>query len=103
MLDNFMGKMQEAQAQMEEAKKRMDSVYVDAEAEGGLVKVTATANKKITEVKISAEIADDKEAIEDLMIIAVNRAIEKAEEVHTLEMQKVAAQSMGGFPGMGGF
>ena len=33
MFGDFMGKMQEAQKQMEETKKRLDGVYVDAEAE----------------------------------------------------------------------
>lgn len=97
MLDDLMGKMQQAQVEMEEAKTRMDSVFVEAEAEGGLVKVKATANKQIAEISISDEIVGDKEAIEDLLLVAMNRVLEQADQVHTAEMQKIAAQSMGGF------
>lgn len=97
MLDDLMGKMQQAQVEMEQAKTRMDNVFVDAEVEGGLVKVRATANKQITEISISDDIVGDKEAIEDLLLVAMNRVLEQAEEVNAAEMQKIAAQSMGGF------
>ena len=50
---DFMGKMQEAQKQMEETKKQLSNIYVDAEAEGGLVKVTSDCNLKITNIEIS--------------------------------------------------
>ena len=100
MMD-FMGKMKEAQKQMEETKKKLSDIYVEAEAEGGLVKVTSDCNLKITNIEISAELlkAEDKSEIEDLVIVAVNKAIEKAKATQETEMSKVA---QGMLPNLGG-
>lgn len=95
MLDQLMSQMQE---QTKEVEKKLDSIVVTGEAENGLVKVSSTGNKRIVNIEISDEIAGDKEAIEDLVIVAVNRAIKKAEEVHEKEMGSIA---QGMLPGMG--
>ncbi len=99
MLGDFMGKMQEAQQQMEETKKRLDGVYVDAEVENGLVKVTANANMKLSNISIADELLNNKEDLEDLVILAVNKVMEKAKEVQEVEMSKVA---QGMLPNLGG-
>jgi len=95
-----MGKMQEAQQKMEETKKRLDGVYVDTEIENGAIKVTATANMKITNISISDDLkTGDKEAIEDLVIVAINKVLEQAKSVQEAEMAKVA---QGAMPNIGG-
>jgi hypothetical protein len=101
MFGDLMGKMQEAQKQMEALKSRLNDVYVDAESNGGIIKVTANGNKKITDITIDSDYITtcDKDELEDLLIIAVNRAIEKAEKVNESEMQGVARGMM---PGLGG-
>lgn len=98
---DFMGKMQEAQKQMEEAKKQLSDKFVDAEVEGGLVKVTADCNQKITNLEISEELlkSEDKSEIEDLVLVAINKALEKAKATSEAEMAKVAQNMM---PNMGG-
>lgn len=101
MMGDFMGKMQEAQKQMEETKKRMDGVYVDVEVEGGAVKATASANLKITNISISDELLakNDKEGLEDLIIVAINKVLAEAKQVQEIEMSKVAQGMM---PSLGG-
>ena len=101
MVGDLMGKMQEAQQQMEETKKRLDRVSVDTEVENGLVKATATANLKITNISISDELLakNDKEELEDLIIMAVNKVLEEAKQVQEVEMSKVA---QGMLPNLGG-
>lgn len=98
MFGNMMGKLQEMQQKSEEIKKRLETISVHSEAEG-LVKVVANGNKKITSIEFDESIIKegDKEQIEDLCILAVNRAIEKADEVFQSEMQGVAK---GMLPGM---
>ncbi len=92
MLDDLMGKMNEAQQKMDETKKRLDGITVSADAEGGMVKVTANGNKKILNIDIQQDLIDDgdKEAVEDLVLVAINRALEKAENLYETEMQNVA-------------
>ncbi len=94
--------LKQAQQQSEDVKKRLENVFVEAESEGGMVKVTANGNKKITQISISPALVEekDKEAIEELVLIAVNRAMEKAEKVFESEMQSVA---MGILPNLKGF
>lgn len=99
MFGDMMGKLQEMKQKSEEVKKRLDTISVTAEAENGLVKVVCTANKKVQSIEIADELINnpDKEQIEDLMILAINRAIEKAEKVSEAEMAGVARGMM---PGM---
>jgi nucleoid-associated protein EbfC len=101
MLGDFMGKMKEAQKQMEETKKQLSNIFVDAEVEDGLVKVKADCNLKIVNIDISDQLfqSKDKSEIEDLIIVAINKAIEKAKETQDLEMSKVA---QGMLPNLGG-
>ncbi len=96
-----MGKIQEAQKQMEETKKQLSNIFVDAEVEGGLIKVKADCNLKIVNIDISDQLlqSKDKSEIEDLIIVAINKALEKAKETQEVEMSKVA---QGMLPNLGG-
>ena len=98
MFDKLMSQMQ---TQTEEAKKKLDSIFVKAEAEKGLIKVTATGNRVITNIEISDEIIGDKEAVEDLMLVAVNRVLEKATEIQENEMGAVANNMLPDIGGLG--
>ena len=95
MFDNLMSQMQE---QANEIKKKLDNTVVEGEAENGLVKVKATGNKKILSIEISDDLADDKDAVEDLVIVAVNKALKKADEIAAKETGDLA---QGMLPNMG--
>ena len=98
-MGDIMGKMQEMKQKSEEVKKRLDTISVNGEAEGGKVNVICTGNRKITSIQISDELfaENDKEQIEDLTIMAINRALEKAEKVSEAEMAGVAKGMLPGF------
>lgn len=91
-MGDMMGKMQEMKQKSEEVKARLDTISVNADVENGAVKVICTGNRKITSIQISEELmqAGDKEQIEDLTVLAINRALEKAEKVNETEMAGVA-------------
>lgn len=99
MADMF-GKMMDMQRKMAEAKETLAGKSVSAEAGGGMVKVTANGNQRITSIKIEKEVVDaeDVELLEDLVIAGVNKALEEAAELAKEEMARAA----GGFlpPGM---
>jgi len=96
----MMGKLKETQQKMEETKKRLDSVLIDEQSSDGLLKVTITANRKIKSVTIDDSLLEDKEQLEDYMIIVMNKAIEKATKVNEAELDAVAKMDMPMIPGM---
>lgn len=91
-------KIMQAQQKAEEIKKRLDSVSVTGQAEGGKIKVTATANKHITAIDIHPDLLQisAKDELEELMAIAVNKAIEQAENISQTEMQAATRDMFGG-------
>lgn len=92
MFGDMMGKLQEMQQKMEESKKRLETVYVDAESPNGKVKVTLTGNKKVKSIYISPELLQqsDAEELEDHLVIAINKGLESAEKVWESEMRGMA-------------
>ncbi|MEZ7497780.1 YbaB/EbfC family nucleoid-associated protein [Flavobacterium sp. Arc3] len=99
-LMGMMGKLKETQQKMEETKKRLDTVLVDEQSTDGLLKVTITANRKIKSITIADDLLQDKEQLEDYMILVMNKAIEKATKVNEAELDAVAKMDMPMIPGM---
>jgi len=97
MFGDMMGKLQAMQAEMEKSKLRLNDITVVGEAENGLVTIEMTGNRVVKSVKISDDIINDKEALEDLTMLAFNRALEKADNVNNTEVQGAAK---GFIPGM---
>jgi len=97
-------KLMAAQQKAEEIKKRLDTVSVFAEVEGGAIKVTATANKAITAIEINEDFfkGADKEELEELLLTAVNKVLQQAEDVSANEMQSATKDMLGGLGGMFG-
>jgi DNA-binding protein YbaB len=96
----MMGKLKETQQKMEETKKRLDTVLVDEQSTDGLLKVTITANRTIKSVTIADDLLQDKEQLEDYMILVMNKAIIKASRVNETELDAVAKMDMPMMPGM---
>jgi DNA-binding protein YbaB len=96
-------KLMAAQGMAEEVKKRLDTISVFGEVEGGAIKVTATGNKLITAVEIADEFYEnaDKEEVEELLQAAVNKALAQAEQVSAVEMQAATKEMLGGLGGLG--
>ena len=96
----MMGKLKETQQKMEEAKNKLNNVLVDEQSSDGLLQVTLTANREIKNFKISDELLQDKEMLEDYLVTVLNKAIEKATNVHETELAAVAKEGMPNIPGM---
>lgn len=93
-----------AQQKAEEIKRRLDTVSVYGEVENGAIKVTATANKTITALAIDPEFAEENgiEALEELIVTAINKALSQADLVSAAEMQHATKDMLGGLGGMFG-
>ncbi|MFC4818192.1 MULTISPECIES: YbaB/EbfC family nucleoid-associated protein [unclassified Flavobacterium] len=98
----MMGKLKETQQKIEDTKKRLDTVLVDEQSNDGLLKVTLTANRTIRNVSIDTSLLEDKEQLEDYLVLVLNKAIAKATAVNEAELGAVAKDGMPNIPGMDG-
>ncbi|MDB5116148.1 MAG: YbaB/EbfC family DNA-binding protein [Mucilaginibacter sp.] len=94
----------EAQQKAGEIKKRLDAITVTGSVEGGKISVSANANKIIQSITIEPEFFKDadKDELEELLVTAINKAMEQADNVSQSEMAAVTKDMFGGLGGMFG-
>lgn len=96
----MMSKIKDTQKKVEETKIRLESVLIDEKSSDGLLSVTITANRTIKNIAIDPSLLEDKEQLEDYLILTINNAIEKATSVHETEIAAVAKEGMPNIPGL---
>ena len=96
----MMGKLQETQQKIEETKAKLDTVLIDEESADGLLKVTVTANREVKSIAVADSLLEDKEMLEDYLVLVLNKAIEKAGKVHEDEVADAAKMNMPNIAGM---
>lgn len=99
-MQGMMAKLKEAQAKIEETKIRLNTIMVDGDSGNGAVVVTVTANREVKNIAIDDALLEDKEALEDYLIIALNKAIKKANDINEAELAAAAKDGMPNIPGM---
>jgi DNA-binding YbaB/EbfC family protein len=93
-------KLGAAKEMAESVKVKLETITVMGEAGSGKVKVSANGNRKIQGVQISDDLLnpENKEELEDLLTVAINRALATAENVSESEMRAMMSTMM---PGLG--
>lgn len=88
--------MKIAQDMSKKMEEQMDSVEVEGNAGGGMVKIMMNGHKNVLSVEISKEVVDpeDVEMLQDLVTAAFNDALTKVDE----ELK----DNLGGMPGLPG-
>ncbi|WP_420601477.1 YbaB/EbfC family nucleoid-associated protein [Flagellimonas sp.] len=99
-LMGMMGKLKETQEKVKATKERLNSVLIDESSSDGQIKVTITANREIKSIAIDDALLQDKEQLEDYLVLTLNKAIEKATNVNETELAAVAKEGMPNIPGM---
>jgi DNA-binding YbaB/EbfC family protein len=87
----LMAQVKKMQAEMTKAQEELANTVVTGEAAGGTVKVEITCDQRVKSVKIGAEAVDpeDVETLEDLIVVAVNDALSKANDASQKRMSSV--------------
>ena len=90
---NMLKHAQQLQARFAHAQEALEAERVQASAGGGVVKVVATGKQMIESIEISPDAVDpdDVELLQDLVLTAVNDALNKSQEL--------AAQRLGALTG----
>src|SRR5512140_2836127 len=79
----MMGQIQRLQEQLAQAQAQLAEETVTASAGGGAIKVTMTGDQKCRSVEISAELLKeaDAEMLQDLVLAAVNMALDQSRQL----------------------
>ena len=97
-MNNMMKQFKKAQENMQKKQEEIEATIL--EVDKGMVKVEITGKKEIKSITIDPEVVDkdDVEMLEDLIMVAVNEAIAKADELMNSEMGKLTGGL--GIPGL---
>ena len=89
----MMKQIQQLQARIAQAQKQLEETVVEASAGGGAVKVVMNAQPQIISISVEPEVVDpnDVPMLQDLIVVAINEALEKA--------RRSQAQQMAGLTG----
>ena len=81
------------QQQLADAQNNLGETEVSASAGGGMVRVTATADMRLTSLSINPEAVDpdDIDMLEDLILTAVNAVLAKANDVANSQVANITS------------
>lgn len=99
-MNQLMKQAQKMQKKMEETQKQLEETIYEAQAGGGVVKVQVSGKKELVSVSLAEEVVDpdDIEMLEDLIIVAVNDALQKMSDDAEAKMGSVTGGLGGGMP-----
>ena len=92
----MMQQIQRLQQQLAEAQERLAQETVTVTAGGGAIKIVMTGDQKCQSVEITPDLLKDADAemLQDLVLAAVNQALEASRELQ----QKLMGPLAGGLP-----
>ena len=88
---NLFKQAQKVQEELEKVQEALEDMTVEASSGGGIVTVTANGKQKVLTIKIDDEVikSEDTEMLEDLVVAAVNKALESAGKMAEEELGNV--------------
>jgi DNA-binding YbaB/EbfC family protein len=99
-LMGMMGKLRETQEKVKATRERLNSVILEEKSSDNLITVTITANRNLKAIEINDHLLQDKDQLEDYLVLTINKAIERATEINEAELAAVAKEGMPNIPGM---
>ena len=102
-MGKLMKQAQEMQEKMAKAQEELGGIEVEGQSGGGMITALVNGKKELLSLKIEDEILEeDKEMIEDLVVAAVNQALQNATKAADKKMNSATGGMMGNMkiPGM---
>jgi nucleoid-associated protein EbfC len=90
-IQKMMKQMQKAQAAQADMQDKLEAQEITGSAGGGMVKAVSSGSGQIKSIKLEKIVVDpeDVEALEDLILVAIQDAQKKAAEAQQGEMSKL--------------
>ena len=99
-MNDLMKQAQQMQKRMLEIREELANQTIEATVGGGMVTAVVNGQQELVSLHITPEVVDpdDTEMLEDLVVAAVNEALQQSQELMSDEMSKLT----GGFkiPGL---
>ena len=98
---NMFGKIKEMQAKLKEVQDNLDRITVEGESGGGMVKALVNGRKKVIKIEIEESLLTpaDKTMLQDLVVAAINVALQNVEAKSNEEIQKTTQGIIPNIPG----
>lgn len=99
-MGDILKQAQKIQEKIQKVQDELGNLKAEGSAGGGMVTAVANGKQEILEIHIDKQVVDpeDIEMLEDLVVAAVNQALEKAQEMANREMGKAAGGLLGNLP-----
>ena len=99
---NMFGKMREMQTKLKEVQDNLENITAEGESGGGMVKAVVNGKKKVISIHIEDNLMTphDKVMAQDLIVAAVNNALQNVEIKSSEEIKKTTEGMMPNIPGL---
>jgi DNA-binding YbaB/EbfC family protein len=91
---DMMKQIQQAGEKMQDVQKQLEKIVAYGEAGGGMVKVSVSGKQKVLSLAIDPDIMDDVEMVQDLVLAAVNNALDESARLAQEEISRVTGGMM---------
>ena len=100
-MDMF-GKMKEIQSRMKDAQQQLIAITETGEAGAGMVRATVNGLKQVIRIEIDPDLIrpEDREMMQDLVVAAVNKAMQNVEGKAREQLQKSTEGLLPNIPGL---
>ncbi|MBC6992027.1 MULTISPECIES: YbaB/EbfC family nucleoid-associated protein [Hymenobacter] len=98
----MMGKVKELQDKMKQAQNELQFLTATAESGGGLVKATANGQRHLLKLEIDESLLtpQDRDMLADLVVAAVNKALDDVSEKAKEELKNKTSGLLPNIPGL---
>lgn len=90
-MNDLMKQAQQMQKRMLEIREELANRTVEATVGGGMVTAVVNGQQEVVSLHITPEVVDpeDTEMLEDLVVAAINEALQQSQEMMSAEMSKL--------------